>query len=181
MSRGRRPEPAELKAAKGNPGKRAIPRVADAPSGAIKPLAKLRPAAVAVWRELAPELARMNFLRPTDRHAFSRYCETVVHYWDVTTQLRQSGDTYVTESAHGTMQRVNPLFLIQERLFKRLTDLEDRFGLSPAARQSIMQRLAQVQPTLPLGEPAHPSPSADMPASEAPPSPIGLLGAGRLH
>ncbi len=171
----------ELKRAKGNPGKRALPLVADAPGGAIRPLAKLRPAAISVWHQLAPELERLNFLRATDRQAFGRYCDTLAHYWEVTTALRKAGgDTYETESLHGKMLRVHPLFLVQERLFRRLTELEDRFGLSPAARQSIMLRLAQAQPMLPFdAKPGAPQPAASPDAQ----SPIGLLNdpQGSVH
>lgn len=169
--RGRKPQPDELKRAKGNPGKRALAAPLEASPVTLKAPAKLSAAALAVWRETATELERMNFLRPTDRNAFARYCETVAEYWRVSTSLRRlKSNTYETDTLHGRMLRIHPDFLVQDRLFKRLTDLEDRFGLSPAARQAIMLRLAQVQPQLPFGATA-------VPETKEPDGPIGILGA----
>jgi P27 family predicted phage terminase small subunit len=188
MARGPLPEPDALKAAKGNPGKRKL--AATAPSAVVtkgtKPPHQLNAAALAVWRQIAPELERMNFLRSTDRHAFARYCDTLARFWDVRKKLGGGKVTYWTDSAHGKMQRVNPLFLVEERLAKRLTDLEDRFGLSPASRQQIMLRLAANTPQLPFDQPRPaqgvPGPDGDPAAAQAPPeSPIGILGNAKLH
>jgi P27 family predicted phage terminase small subunit len=191
MTRGRRPQPDALKAAKGNPGKRAIapstPTDADKAAAkvtsATKPPGKLTAAALSVWRQTAPELERMNFLRPTDRQAFARYCDAVARFWDVRQKLTKAGATYWTDSAHGKMQRINPLFIVEERLARRLTELEDRFGLSPSARQQIMLRLAQGQPALPFPPNPGATPHPDGPTPPAPPpeSAIGLLGPSKLH
>lgn len=114
----------------------------------------------------------MNFVRPTDAQAFTRYCASVAQYWEVSTKLETEGLTYETTSLHGSMTRLNPLFLVQERLVRRLVDLEDRFGLNPAARQSIMLRLAQGQAQLPLSMPEqHPQAESD--------TPIGMLSTAR--
>ncbi len=181
MTRGRRPDPEGLQDIKGNPGKRkrpAAPVVPEASGAILKPIGKVTPAAVAVWRSLAPELERMNILRTTDRLAFSRYCQDVVTYWDIAAKLRREGHTYLTETVHGKMKRINPLFLIEERLGNRLTALEDRFGLSPQTRQQLLLRLAGQPTQLPLAL----TPAAEGPAP--PPSgPIGILSAppGRLN
>jgi P27 family predicted phage terminase small subunit len=177
MIRGRKPDTDEVQDAKGRPGKRARatkPAMSSTASGsAVQPSGKLSRPALHIWRSLAPDLEQMNFLRPTDATAFSRYCQTVAKYWDVSQELDTEGEVYWTETVHGKMKRINPLFLIQERLSRRLTDLEDRFGLSPASRQQIMIRLAAQQPQLPLTPP--PTPGAS-PSPTAPDSgPIGFL------
>lgn len=178
MIRGRKPDTDEVQDAKGRPGKRrraAPPAAASAVSGtAVQPSSKLSRPALHIWRVLAPDLEQMNFLRATDSPAFSRYCQTLAKYWEISTELDREGVVYLTESAHGSMKRVNPLFLVQERLSRRLTEFEDRFGLSPASRQQIMVRLAQQQPQLPLGAtpPTSDQPPAAMPADTGP---IGLL------
>lgn len=173
--RGRRPEPAAVKEAKGNPGGR--------PIGAEVEVAELRDGvpeqltaedARAVWRELAPELKRLNFLKATDVEPFARYCATVADYWDVAEKVAAEGKVYESESQHGKLKRINPLFVVQERLHKRLLDLEDRFGLSPASRQSIMQRMATlVQPTLPFDKQDEEQAGGDAGADDG--SPVGLL------
>jgi len=151
MPRGRRPQPAALIEAKGNPGRRRQPSLvqptsADALRPVLTPPVKLSGDAATIWRLLAPELERLKFLRPTDAHPFARYCRDLAHYWDVTHRLDTAGDTYLSESVHGKMLRIHPMFIIQERLGRRLEAAEDRFGMSPAARQSIMLRLANLQP-----------------------------------
>jgi len=180
MFRGRKPDAPEMQEAKGRPGKRrrpAAPAASTVASSAVQPTSKLGRSALHVWTKLAPELERMNFLRGTDSNAFARYCQTVAKYWEVSAELDRDGEVYWTETVHGKMKRINPLFLIQERLSRRLIELEDRFGLSPAARQQIMMRLAQQQPQLPLrpqgeAEPTTPPPDA---------GPIGILGSPKLH
>lgn len=179
---GRKPEPAGLKEAKGNPGKRKIPKAgAAASAGEITPSSKLGRPALSIWHELKPELERMNFIRPTDRHALSRYCDTMAEYWRVTLALRSKsqGLTYETTGPNGSMTRINPLFLIQDRLEKRLMMLEDRFGMNPMARQQIMLRLAERQPQLPLGPQGATEPAPDADAPGLLDNPIGVLSPTR--
>lgn len=180
MIRGRKPDTDEVQDAKGRPGKRrrsALPATTSTVSASsVQPSSKLSRPALAIWRTLAPDLEQMNFLRATDSPAFSRYCQTLAKYWEISTELDRDGVVYLTESAHGSMKRVNPLFLVQERLSRRLTEFEDRFGLTPAARQQIMIRLAASQPSLPLARPGDTQvPASQPPAPET--GPIGLLNA----
>jgi P27 family predicted phage terminase small subunit len=192
MPRGPKPQSAEVKRAKGNPGRR---RLVDAPPSlqglAMAPPPRLALDARKIWTQLAPELGRLNFLRESDRPAFERYCEHLAKWWEMTRALRKEGMTYFSKSDHNPdgLYRVNPKFLIRERLEKRLEVLEDRFGLTPAARQQILHRAAMQTPQLPAGglfggdqadasNPDQPPPSA--PAGEA--NPIGLLNRpGGLH
>lgn len=178
MYRGRKPDPDALQDAKGRPGKRrrAAPIASSTVAATtIQPSGKLKRSALHVWSTLAPELERLNFLRPTDANAFSRYCQTVARYWEVSADLDTEGETYTTDSAHGSMKRINPLFIIQERLSRRLTEMEDRFGLTPAARQQIMLRLAQQQPSLSLAPGV--AATTEAPTTPAPEAgPIGILG-----
>jgi len=150
MARGRRPDPEAVKIAKGSKRSArasAVDGTAELRSSAPK---NLSASAKRVWDALAPELGRLKFLRDTDRDAFARYCEHASRWWALTKDLRSEGDTYWTESAHGKMQRLNPKFMVRERIENRLESLEDRFGLNPAARQQILQRLAALPPS-PLG------------------------------
>lgn len=183
--RGRRPEPAEVKAAKGNPGKRRVGAAPDTlePLG-LKPPRELDAAGRAMWNAMAPELDRNKFMRATDRQAFARYCDTLARYWEASSKLRKGGKktgvVYETTSAHGSLLRLNPWFHVQERLSRRLTELEDRFGLNPMARQQILLRLASAGPQgqLPLGSPDEPA--ADGQQVDPRQSPIGILG-GSVH
>jgi len=165
--RGRKPDPAAVKEAKGNPGRRPyFLRRAEEGKG-LRRHPELRREALAVWRGLAPELEKLNFLRSSDREPFARYCSLVARYWRLERELIDATLTYESESAHGTLRRIEPKFIVQMHLAKRLEALEDRFGLSPMARQQILLRLAAQVPMLPLAE-AKPRPAA-------PSGPIGLL------
>lgn len=189
--RGRKPQSDEVKRAKGNPGRRRIAPPSDAVSG-LAPAAPsdLAAAARRIWDALAPELGRLKFLRETDRGAFARYCEHLATWWRMTKDLRKEGETYLSKSEHNPegMLRVNPKFLIRERVEKRLEVLEERFGLSPASRQQILHRVALLPPMGPTGElfPAtsgeDPTKSdAEAPAPAPPASPVGILRRSNVH
>ncbi len=92
----------------------------------------------------------------------------------MTRKLCETKSVYETNTRHGKMKRIHPLFAIQERLERRLLALEDRFGLSPQARQSIMLRLATA-PALPFTGGADPAgDTAPQPARPATPT-LGFL------
>lgn len=188
MARGRKPQPAAVNDAKGNPGRRrraALPMTETAPPSRSSAPSELGDAARRIWDGLAPELTRLNFLRDVDRAAFARYCVHLARWWDLTKDIADNGESYISRSQHGELERVRPAFLVRERIEKRLESLEDRFGLNPAARQQILQRLAGLVPAAPTGNlfegKEGDDGSSDSDRPPAPPSPVGLLGTGSVH
>ena len=104
----------------------------------------------AVWKIIAPLLARSNFYHKTYAFSLTRYCDTVAEYWKVTRELRRKSYVYkAPKVGGGTMLRFNPLFMVQDRLARRLDTLEHNFGLNPRARGEVMARLTE-QIALPL-------------------------------
>lgn len=182
MARGRKPQPADLVEAKGNPGKRAThsAHVDQAPELKAGAPAWLSEPARKVWARLHPQLSALKLLRTTDQEIFSRYCETVAEYWKTTRALRKAGTTYLAPMTGGVgkMRRIDPRFTVQERLHKRLVELEDRIGLSPRARNEALYRMSNQQPpaTGGLFGDGEGTPAGEG-ASEAPPArgPIGYL------
>jgi P27 family predicted phage terminase small subunit len=180
--RGRKSEPAELKEAKGNPGRRALAKpgeVAEIPVLTGGAPDQLNADGKRIWAEIVPQLAHIRLVRDTDRSVLARYCDSLAEYWAVTKRLRDrrkgrgGGYTYEAEKiGGGTMLRLNPLFTVQDRLHRRLESLEDRLGLNPRARQEILYRLANagMQGSLPLGG------EAEQPPAPAAGSPVGFLG-----
>ncbi len=169
---GPKPQPAEIKALKGNPGGRPLGRApAELGLFSATPPRSLKRKPKAVWKQLAGKLAGLKFIKVSDEPALERYCVDLAAWRDVTAKLEETGQVYETSSTHGTMLRVHPLFLVQDRLAKRLESFEDRFGLNPASRQRILQGLAaQVGGgDLPL-----PARRDEQPAAPAA-SPIGML------
>lgn len=182
MPQGRHAEPDSVKEAKGvSKRKRKRKVIADtAPSKNGAPM-QLSKEAIKVWNLLAPDLRSMQFLRDTDRMAFARYCEHMAKWWKLTKDIRTKGDTYETDSLHGRMWRINPSFLVRERLEKHLVSLEDRFGMNPAYRQQILQRMAGLIAAPPgdLFDPKKQSDDTANPSTDQPvPSAVGLLNAG---
>jgi len=145
--KGRKPQPAEIKEARGNPGRRPMGKVdvEVVATARMQPPAMLKGAAATVWKNLAPDLIKANILRVSDVGAFARYCQAFADYWRITKRIAKRPLVYESESKHGTLRRIEPLFMIQERLSRRLESIEDRFGLNPAARQQLMMRMAGAQ------------------------------------
>lgn len=171
---GPKPQPAEIKALKGNPGRRPLaPAPADLGLFSSEPPKSLKRKPKAVWKHFAEAWRGLRFIRASDEPALERYCHDLAAWRDVTDRLEKvDGNIYETKSTHGTMLRVHPYFLVQDRLAKRLEAFEDRFGLNPASRQRIMLGMAAQAgggPKLPLDEPG-----AEKPAPPAG-SPIGML------
>lgn len=182
--RGRKPEPAAVQAAKGNPGKRTRKTLADvvevADLGDGTP-AHLSETAKKFWARIAPELKRVNIAKQSDRNVLERYCETLAAWWAVELKYRGKPKVYWTESQHGKMKRIEPELVLHHRNAQLLLAYEDRLGLSPAARQNILRGMA-AQAQLPLGNPNEsPTDGATTEGGEpaGPGSPIGLLAQAR--
>ena len=128
----------------------------------------------AVWRIIAPLLARSNFYHKTYAFSLTRYCDTVAEYWKVTRELRKKSYVYkAPKVGGGTMLRFNPLFMVQDRLARRLDTLEHNFGLNPRARGEVMARLTE-QIALPLA-------AAEDPAPRPTPDPVHESAVGFLE
>lgn len=172
MAKGRRPDPAAVQDAKGNPGRRpAAPKGDQAGELTLPPVKSAAPRhlkgkPLEIWNRIAPDLVRMNLLRETDHNALAVYCETVAAYRAATNKLKNTSKVYWTKSNHGMLQRINPWFVVQQRLVKAMLDYEDRFGLSPAMRQRIQLQNAQTPAQLPL-TPADPEPTPAQPRQGA--------------
>jgi P27 family predicted phage terminase small subunit len=150
--RGRRPLPAEVKAIKGNPGKR---RLALGHSGKLsaKPIKVKAPewlndAERKIFTEVVDNYLPRGTVRTVDAGAIGRY---VVYFsrWLQCKQWLEGRLTWTkSKSKDGEMLRRHPaakdLFDYEDKLLK----LEDRIGLNPAARQSILRGLAAVPPAL---------------------------------
>lgn len=191
MPRGRLPKPDAVKRAAGNPGKR---RLAPAPkrtairatvAGGVVPPSYLDAEAKRIWNRLVPDLQRLNFMRSSDSDALARYCDHVSGWARARKTIRREGEFYDATSVTGeALKRLHPAVKVAEIHEKHLVELEDRFGLSPLARQRILRDQAALPPgMLPLGAPADSSPAqakrdpADPVTPEPPPaaSPVGLL------
>lgn len=170
MPRGRRPKPAAIRKAQGNPGRRPIGEPpedaapaqtgeqapAPAPVESAKPPAwldttsvktaaarRLSKVAAEVWGGLHGELVRLKLLKATDENAFARYCRYAAEWIEYTKALDREGAWYTTSSEHvAGIIRPHPAFRFRKDVEHALKELEDRIGLTPVARQRIFQQLA---------------------------------------
>lgn len=123
--------------------------------------------ALAFWRLVTSDLATEKMLKPSHHFALARYCDYLARWLVLRDKVNANGESYETESRHGRMQRLNPDFVALTRVETVLGDLEEKFGLTPAARQRILQLRARQGELLPTGQPA--------PAQQDDDTPLGLL------
>jgi P27 family predicted phage terminase small subunit len=90
-----------------------------------------------VWDRLAPRLATMRILQAVDVEAFARYCQNFGRWVKLQRRLDTEGETYTSESPHGTYIRSNPAFMVADRLDRALERAEANFALNPADRQRL--------------------------------------------
>lgn len=185
----RRPQPAAVREAKAPvrsarkpPEPEAVVEVvAEAP--ASRAPAFLKGEGLAIWNREAPRMRQARLLNPTDETAFARYCANLAKWTSLRAKLDRRGYTYESNSAHGKLRRVDPDFMVADRLERMLLASEDRFGRNPAERQRIMAARAAAggQGKLFDTDPTPPAPRADDPASlpsapaEAIDGPVGFL------
>lgn len=146
MTRGRKGKPGELAERQGNPGHREIVKTPDVvgqiPTDAPPTLTNAR--ARDLWATLIPQLRSLSFVKSTDLNLVARYCMHLARFLALNEKIEgASGEvSYTTETTHGTMQRLHPNFAAMMRIEAALVAIEDRIGLSPASRQSLMVRAA---------------------------------------
>lgn len=190
--RGPKPQPAVIKHAKGNPGKRhlgADPVLASAAAiaaAAISPPAWLKKEALQVWNRISPRLVTLKLLTPADVETFARYCRNFARWLEMNRMIDAKKSFYEIETASGKVLRAHPAFIVADRLERQLLAAEDRFGLNPAERQRLFA--ARAQHADPAGDlfnpqgarrPNDPAAQPAQPSEPTPPedngSPVGFL------
>lgn len=154
MTRGRRALPDEIKALKGNPGKRRLVLAqAEEKGGPIK-----APAYVStvdekrIFARVADELARVRFIKASDADVLGRWAVYLAKWVSIKKRLqgKKADVFYETASKHGKMLRVHPLFASLFKIEQHLMALEDRIGLNPSSRQAILRGIINA-PNIPAG------------------------------
>lgn len=90
-----------------------------------------------IWNDLAGRLASMRILQTIDAMAFGRYCQNFGKWVKLQKRLDEEGETYTSESPHGTYTRAHPAFMMADRLDRQLSAAEANFALNPADRQRL--------------------------------------------
>lgn len=123
---GRKPKPAELKEAEGNPGGRPIPEQPDL--GAMDALAPdwLDGVGAAVWMRVAGELSALGLLKDADRDLMASYCQHVSNGMQYQRILNEEG-LMKDGKAHPAASEMRQQFY-QARL------IASELGITPTAR-----------------------------------------------
>ena len=162
MARGPKPQPEAVRSQKEavrsmHQPRPALPDVA-VPIGGVQPPKWLKKEGLRIWQRLSPTLQDLKLLTQADAETFARYCRNYARWLDAEKAIDKEGATYESESQWGKLKRVNPVFLIADRLERQLLAAEDRFGLNPAERQRIFAARAD-RGQRDLFTPHSPSPS----------------------
>lgn len=145
MARGRKPEPTAVREQK-EPVRsthRPRPALPEIATGGVMPPKWLKREGLQIWNRLAPTLQSAKLLTAADAETFARYCRNFARWLKMQKEVDKEGEAYESESQWGKLKRVNPAFLIADRLERQLLAAEDRFGLNPAERQRIFAARAQ--------------------------------------
>jgi phage terminase small subunit len=166
MTRGRKALPDEIKALKGNPGKRRLYLSSEqgeeaggltAPDFVSRQLEKL------IFARAAELLSAARFVRRTDTFSLGRWAVYMAQWVEIKRRLNRRSSKniaeteikadvyYETKSRHGTMLRVHPLWASLYKIEQVLMSHEDRLGLNPSARQAIVRGLINA-PQLPAAD-----------------------------
>lgn len=143
MPRGPKPQPAavrEQKEAVRSPHRPrpALPEATLASGAGVLPPKWLKGEGLKIFERRAPSLRAAKLLTEADVETFARYCRNFARWLKMQKEIDKEGEAYESESQWGKLKRVNPAFLIADRLERQLLAAEDRFGLNPAERQRIM-------------------------------------------
>lgn len=104
----------------------------------------LKGEALELWNKRAPQLRAARLLTSADELTFARYCYNFARWRTERAKMDRKGYTYdATTVTGGKLRRVDPSFMIADRLERMLLAVEDRFGMNPAERQRIFLARAQ--------------------------------------
>lgn len=137
---GRPSQPAALKVLKGRgPGKdsagRPIPEVPKFDRGAPDAPEWLDDVARELWDRVAPNLDRLDLLKPDDREIFAAYCESWSRFTAAVASYKSEGLIAVNPTT-GRMAP-HPAVAIAERAAAQLHRFAQDFGLTPAAELNL--------------------------------------------
>ena len=109
------------------------------PAGGVHMPPHLGEVAAARWHELLPMLQAIRVMTQADIEALARYCDTYEWWLATRAKLKADGDTYPILNDGGEVKYIaqRPEVSIAHKLAQQLRQLEQDFGLNPAARASL--------------------------------------------
>lgn len=99
--------------------------------------------AVAVWKEMAPRLARTNRLTDTHKLIFAMFCTYYADWVSLNDQLKREGMTQSVKTVSGSvMIRDHPAVRRRQECFDNVMKLSGQFGLTPHDEYDLFKNQA---------------------------------------
>jgi len=145
MRPGPAPQPAHLKALRGNP-KHEVKRVEIMPTimtEAPECPPHLTGYAFDEWRRISAECVRLHLLVSADVNAFAAYCQAYGTWRNGVELLNEAEKAdpatrgLLVDTADGKSVKLNPLVLAVERAADKMVKYAAEFGLTPAGRSRL--------------------------------------------
>jgi P27 family predicted phage terminase small subunit len=138
-TRGRKPTPLHLVAARGNPGKRPPPDLSMAitppPLEQPGPPDHLSDEAKAEWGRISGALTALQMLSTLDRAALAAYCQVYGRWEQAERALAASKALTITAGNGRAIQ--NPLVSIANKAMAEMVRIAAEFGMTPSARTRL--------------------------------------------
>jgi P27 family predicted phage terminase small subunit len=136
---------------------------------------------IQIWKDLAPDLKRINALAKLDRFGFAMYCVHMADWVTATLHIKKNGATYKSRNTinKDVLHKLSPMVRVREIAERHILELGARFGLDPTNRFKLVAAQAGLagQGMLPFGDSGAgkpPSP-ATAPEAERPEVPTAFL------
>ena len=138
--KGPRPIPSAIKRARGNPGRRPLPKHEPRPTVSVPACpAELNAAARREWMRAGAILERLRVITDLDRGVLSIYCSAFATRMLAEKHIRKEGHIVDTVSARGVPMRVPNLWIrIGRDAGKQMMDACRELGLSPSSRTRVV-------------------------------------------
>lgn len=138
--RGPKPKTDRQKALQGNPGKRPVITAEEAGWTPGVPTCPpwLLPMAVELWQDIVPTIPT-SLLTAADSHQLGAYCQCLARFINAECWMTENGTVAVLRDDKGAVKQQGPApeFTIAMKYLEKATQIGERFGLTPTARQCL--------------------------------------------
>ncbi|BBF93367.1 P27 family phage terminase small subunit [Blastochloris tepida] len=102
----------------------------------------------AIFQRVFDDLLRRRVVRRADLKAYALWVYYLRRWVEAKDQLEGCSSTHEIETKHGKILLVNPLYAktakVCEENCRYMIALEDRLGINPASRQTVIRNLAEL-------------------------------------
>lgn len=108
-----------------------VPMRGDMPKPVPTPPDLMSDPARAVWHRLAPEMVKVDRLKPHYEDIFAAYCEAVADVIELSSNIALEGRTYSVMTRNGLQQKKTANWQARQDALANLRQLGALFGMTP--------------------------------------------------